>query len=150
MIDEKLELGTKIYYVQETNLAFQRKKIFMTDDSGVEWYRYDKPLRTHNMKEHTIVGRVLARGEGRVPSIENYYDMYFTEDGVQVDQYEIDEYGDFILINLYSIFGEEDGVQVDQYEIDEYGDSSGYFLDKDEALTWLAKRKEEGEQLERS
>lgn len=122
MIDEQLELGTKLYYVEETNLAFQRKKIFMTDDSGVEWYRYDKPLRTHNMKELTIVGRVLARGEGRVPSIENYYDMYFTEDGIQVDQYEIDE----------------------------HDDSSGYFLDKDEALTWLAKRKEEGEQLERS
>lgn len=122
MIDDQLELGTKIYYVQETNLVFQRKKICMTDETGVEWYRYDKPIRKHDMKEHTLVGRVLARGEGRVPSIENYYDMYFTEDGIQVDQYEINEYDNLC----------------------------GYFLDKNEALAWIARRKEESEQLERS
>ena len=119
MIDEQLELGTKIYYIQETNLGFQRKKVFMTDETGVEWYRYDEPIRKYNMKEHTIVGRVLARGEGRVPSIENYYDMYFTEDGIQVDQYEINEYDNLC----------------------------GYFLDKNEALEWLAKRKEESGKL---
>lgn len=122
MIDHKLELGTKIYYVHENNNVITRKKIMMKDENGVEWYRYDKPLRSRSIKEYTIVGRVLARGEGIVPSIENYYDMYFTEDGVQVDQYEIDE----------------------------YDNSNGYFLNEDEALDWIERRKEECDQLERS
>ena len=122
MIDHQLELGTKIYYAHEDNNVFSRKRIMTKDKNDVEWYRYDKPLRSHSIKEYTIVGRVLARGEGIVPSIENYYDMYFTEDGVQVDQYEIDE----------------------------YDNSSGYFLNEDEALEWIERRKLLCEHLERS
>ena len=122
MIEGVLELGTKVYCVEETNLAFHRKKIFMTDENGVEWYRYDKPLRTHSMTEHTIVGRVLKDVEGRVPNIENHLDEYYIETGEMIDANEIDE-------------------------SDEW---RGYFLDKDDALAWLEHRKAEAKRIERS
>lgn len=122
MIDERLEIGTTIYYVEEDNNFFSRKKIFMTDKNGVEWYRYSTPLRTQKLSTHTIAGRVLCNVEGRVPSIEDYNDIYFTEDGVQVDDREINE----------------------------SDDSDGYFLDKDEALAWIEARRAETERIERS
>jgi hypothetical protein len=122
MIEGRLEIGTKIYFVEETNLAFQRKKIFMTDENGVEWYRYDQPLRTHSKTEYTIVGRVLKDVEGSVPSIENYIDEYCLNDGEMIDCGSIDE--------------------ADHW--------SGYFLDEAEADRWLEYRRSEAERIERS
>jgi hypothetical protein len=122
MLEGRLEIGTKIYFVEEDNHAFSRKKIFMKDEKGVEWYRYDSPLRTHNMTEHTIVGRVLKDVEGRVPSMENHIDEYYLENGDQIDAGNIDE--------------------ADSW--------SGYFLDKEQALQWLAYRKDEADRIERS
>lgn len=121
MIDHRLELGTKIYYTEENNNIFTRKKITSKDANGVEWYRYDEPLRSYNMKEYTVVGRVLKDVEGRVRNIEEHIDVYYLDDGVEVYQYDIDEHD-----NL-----------------------SGYFLDKDEALEWIAIHKEESDRLER-
>lgn len=122
MIEGVLEIGTKVYCVEETNLAFHRKKIFMTDENGVEWYRYDKPLRTHSMSEHTIVGRVLKNVDGHVPSIENHVDEYYLETSEMIYANEIDESNEW----------------------------RGYFLDKDDALAWLEHRKAEAERIERS
>lgn len=122
MLEGILEIGTKVYFVEEVNLAFHRKKIFMKDENGVEWYRYDKPLRTHSMTEHTIVGRVIKDVEGRVPSMENHIDEYYLENGDQIDAGNIDE--------------------ADSW--------SGYFLDKEQALQWLAYRKDEADRIERS
>jgi len=122
MLEGRLEIGTKIYFVEEDNHAFSRKKIFMKDENGVEWYRYDRPLRTQNMTEHTIVGRVLKDVEGRVPSMENHIDEYYLENGDEIDAGNIDE--------------------ADSY--------SGYFLDKEQALQWLAYRKDEADRIERS
>ncbi len=122
MLEGRLEIGTKIYFVEEDNHAFSRKKIFMKDENGVEWYRYDSPLRTQNMTEHTIVGRVLKDVEGRVPSMENHIDEYYLENGDEIDAGNIDE--------------------ADSY--------SGYFLDKEQALQWIAYRKDEADRIERS
>lgn len=122
MLEGRLEIGTKIYFVEEDNNFFSRKKIFMKDENGVEWYRYDRPLRTHNMTEHTIVGRVLKDVEGRVPSMENHIDEYYLENGDMIDAGNIDE--------------------ADSW--------SGYFLDKEQALQWLAYRKDEADRIERS
>lgn len=121
MIDERLELGTKVYYVEEDNHAFHRKKIYKKDADGVEWFRYDQPLRTQNITEYTIVGRVLKTIEGHVPGIEDHIDEYFLDDGNTIDE------GSF------------------------YADAwSGYFLNKDEALAWIGQRKAEAERIEKS
>lgn len=121
MIEGRLEIGTKIYYVEEDNNAFHRKKIMMTDENGVEWYRYDRPLRSQKMTEHTIVGRVLKEVEGRVPGMEEYIDEYFLEDGIVIDESDINEYDAF----------------------------SGYFLDKADAEAWIKTRKAEMQRIER-
>lgn len=122
MIEGVLELGTKVYCVREDNHAFSRKKIFFKDENGVEWFRYNQPLRSHVMSEHTIVGRVLKEVEGRVPSVENHIDEYYLETGDMVDSSDIDESDTW----------------------------SGYFLDKDAAIAWIEARKAEAERIERS
>ena len=122
MIEERLEIGTKIYFVNEDNNFHKRKKIFKTDENGVEWFRYDQPLRTHKMEEHTIAGYVLKDVEGLVPSMESHFDEYYLENGVMIDQLEI---GDS----------------------DTWG---GVFLDKEEALQWIEERKAEMERIEHS
>lgn len=122
MIEERLEIGTKIYYVNEDNNVFQRKKLFKIDNNGDGWFRYDRPLRTHKMEEHTIVGYVFKDVEGRVPSMESHLDEYYLDNGVMVDQLEIED-------------------------SDSWG---GYFLDKEEALQWIEERKAEMERIEHS
>jgi hypothetical protein len=122
MLEERLEIGTKVYYVKEDNNAFRRKKIYVKDENGVEWFRYDKPIRTQEMTEHTIVGRVLKTVEGRVPSMEDHIDEYYLEDGNQIDEGFINEADHF----------------------------NGYFLDKEEALKWIEDKKEEMHRIEHS
>lgn len=122
MIDERLEIGTKIYYVEEDNHAFSRKKIFMKDANGVEWFRYDTPLRSQRKTEYTIVGRVLKTVEGRVPSMEDHIDEYYLDDGNMIDEGNINE--------------------ADHW--------SGYFLDEKDADVWIEARKAEAEKIERS
>lgn len=122
MIDQRLELGTKVYYVEEDNHAFHRKKIYFKDQNGVEWFRYDKPLRTQTKTEYTIVGRVLKTVEGLVPSMENHIDEYYLDDGNMIDEGNINE----------------------SYHW------SGYFLDEKDADAWLEERKAEMDRLERS
>ncbi len=68
-----LKVGDKFYKVQEKLNAFSRKKITMTDTNGVEWYRYDKPLRDYSISEHTIVGIVRPVIEGVVGSTDDSY-----------------------------------------------------------------------------
>jgi hypothetical protein len=120
LIEGRLEIGTKIYYVEEDNNSFRRKKIVMTDENGVEWYRHDQPLRTQNMIEHTILGRVLKEVEGRVPSVEDHIDEYFLEDGIMIDCGNINESDAW----------------------------SGYFLDKADAEAWIEERKAEMHHIE--
>ena len=122
MIDERLEIGTKVYYVEEDNNYFSRKKIHFKDENGVEWFRYDKSIRTQKMIEHTIVGRVLKTVEGRVPSIEDHIDEYYLEDGNSITEGSINESDAW----------------------------SGYFLDKEEALKWIEERKAEADRIDRS
>ena len=122
LIEERLEIGTKVYYVSEENNAFSRKKIYITDENGVEWFRYDEELRSQIMIEHTIVGRVLKTAEGRVPSIEDHLDEYFLDDGIMVDESDINESDPW----------------------------RGYFLDKADAEAWIEARKAEMERIERS
>ena len=122
MINHQLELGTKIYYVRENNNVLNRKKIFMTDEHGVEWYRYDMPNKTQSSKEYTVVGRVLMNIEGNVRNLEEHEDVYYLDDGIEIYASGINEFD-----NVF-----------------------GYFLDTEEALGWLAERKKQSDLLERS
>lgn len=60
------KVGDKFYQVVEDPNVFSRKKISMTDDNGVEWYRYDKPIRSYSIQAWTIVGRVIPTVEGEL------------------------------------------------------------------------------------
>ena len=113
MLDKKLELGATIYYVQEENNANRRKRIFMTDESGQEWSRYDMPSRTHTLTEYTIVGRVLKILEGNVPDREDHQDVYILSSGEEIAESELLD--------------------------DAYG--WRFFTNKDEALEWIERRK---------
>lgn len=57
MIDfSMLKLGDKVYNIYPSLHAFRRQKITTVID-GVEWYRYDTPMRTYTIDEFTYVGR---------------------------------------------------------------------------------------------
>ncbi len=60
------KVGDKFYEVVEDPNAFSRKKISMTDDNGIEWYRYDKPIRSYRIQAWTIVGIVTPVVEGEL------------------------------------------------------------------------------------
>jgi len=51
------KVGDKFYAVHEELNGFGREKITMTDQHGVEWSRYNKPLRSYKIEEWSIVGR---------------------------------------------------------------------------------------------
>lgn len=121
MTDRRLEIGTKVYFVEEENNSFHRKKISMVID-GVEWFRYDKPLRTQTKTEYTIVGRVLKTVEGQVPSTENHIDEYYLNDGNMIDEGYINASDSW----------------------------SGYFLDEKDADAWIQDHKAEMQRIERS
>ncbi len=53
------KVGDKYYLAIESINAFKRKKICMTDTDGVEWYRYDRPVRDYDIHEYTIIGKVI-------------------------------------------------------------------------------------------
>lgn len=119
--NKRLAIGTKIYHVEEDNNVLKRQRIYTTID-GVEWYRYDQPLRTQRMTERTIVGRVLKTIEGSIPDEEDHVDQYYLDDGSTLDITDINKVNDWY----------------------------GYLLDKEEALDWIEKRQKETERIERS
>lgn len=60
---ENLKVGDVFYSVKERNQAFNRAKIQMQLD-GVDWYRYDKPLRTYEIVTHEVLGILRKELEG--------------------------------------------------------------------------------------
>lgn len=77
----KYNIGDKLYYVHVENHCFSRKKIYMTDADGVEWYRYDKPLRTFVMKECQIIGQLVFLIQGKVDASSIPLDFCVVLDG---------------------------------------------------------------------
>ena len=91
MSEQRYEIGAKIYRVAEKNNAFGRKKIYMVDKDGVEWYRYPTSLREYHIEHHTIIGRVLHQVEGVCEDdYDEFKDAYYTDLGSTVDHDEID------------------------------------------------------------
>jgi hypothetical protein len=60
----EFEVGDRVYHVKITNNAFSRQKLKMVDSDGVEWYRYDKPIREYDIEEATVIGIVRYQVEG--------------------------------------------------------------------------------------
>lgn len=66
MIDfSTLKFGDQVYFVASKLQAFQRKKITSVID-GVEWFRYDQPIREYDIIEYTYVGRADVHISGEV------------------------------------------------------------------------------------
>jgi hypothetical protein len=61
-----LKFGDKIFVVDIKNNAFFNKKIFMVDDDGVEWYRYEKPHYEYTIITIEYCGKVSYIEEGIV------------------------------------------------------------------------------------
>lgn len=64
-----LKVGHPIYKVEEKSNLRSRQKIYKTID-GVEWHRYDTPLREYVLKCGVIVGRIDYTITGEFPKEE--------------------------------------------------------------------------------
>ena len=81
MIDfTRLQFGTVLYHVKETNQYFSRDKIRMIDADGVEWYRYDRPPFTFTITEYMHTGTVIKIIKGTVPNPLDYETEYHLEE----------------------------------------------------------------------
>lgn len=104
-----LKVGDKFYKIQEKLNSFSRKKITMTDAAGVEWYRYDKPLRSYSLSEHTVTGIVRPIVEGSVGAVDDPYSR-----------------GEFTFIHCISdLHGE---TVYDAEQLNDYLDAAAYFF----------------------
>ena len=66
-----LNVGDNVYYLHKEFGILTRKKIYMTDDNGVEWFRYDKPAHTFTIKTTKIIGIVQYSVKGTQVSWED-------------------------------------------------------------------------------
>ena len=69
------KVGDEFFHVQESMNFMSRKKITMTDADGVEWYRYDKPIRSYKIERNTVVGIVRPVVEGTLTKEDDVYAM---------------------------------------------------------------------------
>lgn len=59
-----LKVGDKFWIVTSNNNAFNRIKVKQVID-GVEWFRYDKPLKSHTVYEVSVNAIVETKVEGQ-------------------------------------------------------------------------------------
>lgn len=123
MIDfSTLKFGDKLYNVVYNLQAFQRKKISTVID-GVEWFRYDQPIRGYDIVEYTYVGRADTHISGEV----------IPED--------VDD-------TKYFVRCEPDGEMA--YLHDRYVDDDDWFASKEEAEKEVNERIEDDKRIDRS
>ena len=60
---ENLKVGDVFYSVKQSNQNSARKKIHQVID-GVDWFRYDRPVRTYEIVTHTVLGIIRKHLEG--------------------------------------------------------------------------------------
>jgi hypothetical protein len=109
---EKLKVGDVFYSVKERNQAFQRKKIHQ-EINGVDWFRYDRPLRTYELVTYKVFGILRKELEGEWRHDPGGYDLQ-TEFFVHY----------------------QDETHVGTHEMDFYGGETKYFVDIDEAMVY--------------
>lgn len=87
MIDfSKLNFGDTVYNITDNLHTFSRKKIFKVDKDGVEWFRYDKPVRTFGADVFAYVGKAESHIFGAVSREDVEDTKYFIK---SVDQKEL-------------------------------------------------------------
>lgn len=123
---ESLKVGDLFYGVKERNQAFNRKKIQMELD-GVDWFRYDRPLRTYDLVTYEVFGILRKELEGKW---EHDPDEYYKET----------EY--FVRY--------QDDTHVGNYVMDFYGDEDKYFVDKQEALDYIKILEAQAKELDKT
>ena len=115
---KKLKVGDVFYGIKEKNQAFNRAKIQMELD-GVDWFRYDKPLRTYELETYDVLGILRKELEGKwedeFPEVTEYY--------VQNKNC--------------------------RYVMDFYGDENKYFVDEGEALMYIKTLEAEAREMDK-
>ena len=81
----KRHIGEVYYVVKVTLNSFDKKKMFCTDEDGNQWYRYDKPNRSYEVKKYEIVGKLEKTLSGDFDRIglisdEDIETEYFVKD----------------------------------------------------------------------
>jgi hypothetical protein len=76
-----LVLGDKIYVARVVNNTFHKSRITMTDEHGIQWFRYDRDQFDYNIHQIEYCGRISFQFEGEVPEVEKlreteYYFKY--------------------------------------------------------------------------
>jgi hypothetical protein len=107
---EKLQVGDMFYTVKERNQSFARMKIHRVID-GEYWFKYDKPLRTYEIVEHTVLGILRKHLEGDWSG------------------------GEKIELETGFVVRSIDETHVRQSEF-YFTDNEKYFVDRDEALVY--------------
>jgi len=120
---ENLKVGDVFYSVKERNQAFNRKKIQMELD-GVDWFRYDRPLRTYEIVTHKVLGILRKQLEG---------DWTFGE-SVELET-------GFVVCSQ-----DETHVRTSEFYFDE---NKKYFVDIDEAMVYKETMEQEAKELDK-
>ena len=120
---KKLKVGDVFYGIKESNQAFNRVKVHMELD-GVDWFRYDKPLRTYELENYDVLGILRKELEGKwddeFPEVAEYYVQYKDEN------------------------------RVSRYVMDFYGDENKYFVDKEDALDYTKTLEAEAREMDKT
>lgn len=128
---EKLKIGDVFYSIKERNLAFHRKKIHQEID-GLDWFRYDRPLRSYELVTYEIFGVLRKELEGRWKPDQadgdlqtEFYVRY--QDETHMGHYVMDFYG---------------------YTDEHYADK--YFVDKEVALEYIKILEAQAKELDKT
>lgn len=124
---KKLKVGDVFYGIKEKNQAFNRAKIQMELD-GVDWFRYDKPLRTYELENYEVLGILRKELEGEwdtnsEPEVTEYYVQYKSTTEVRPLMMDFVEY-----------------LMTEKH----------YFVDKDEALDYIKTLEAEAREMDKT
>lgn len=121
---EKLQVGDVFYTVKEHNQSFARMKIHRVID-GEYWFKYDKPLRTYEIVEHTVLGILRKHLEG---------DWSFGE--------KVELETEFLVKSI-----DETHVRSSEF----YFDTNGlYFVDRDKALVYKEELEAQAKEMDKA
>ncbi len=96
-----IRLNDVVYKVNEHNQFFNRKKVKMTDENGVEWYRYDRPILSYTVDEYQLEGIVSVAVIGKVKHPGSYEDEYHFVSIETGKQFEVGPDDDFWALVFY-------------------------------------------------
>lgn len=66
IVFEDLKFGDDVYVVHISNNIFVRNRITMTDENGIEWYRYDREHWDYSIENIQYCGKLTFIEEGEV------------------------------------------------------------------------------------